>query len=59
MFRNSWLLDYLDAGVPVVWLADPKGRRIWIYRSGGMEEAIDSVRLDGTSIEIRLSEIFD
>lgn len=50
--------DYLEAGVPVVWVADPKERRIWVYRSGGMEEAIDSIRLDGTSIEIPLSEIF-
>lgn len=51
--------DYLEFGVPAVWVADPKKHRIWIYRSGGMEEAIESVRIDGTSIEIPLSEIFD
>ena len=51
--------DYLTFGVPVVWVVDPKERRLWIYRKDGMEEAIGSVRLDGTSIEISFSEIFE
>ncbi len=52
--------DYLDFGVPVVWVVDPRERRIWIYRPTGMEEASGPViALDGTSIEIPFSEIFD
>lgn len=56
---NERIQDYLLFGVPVVWVVDPKERRIWLYRSGGMEEAIESVRLDGTAVEIPFSEIFD
>jgi Uma2 family endonuclease len=56
---NERIQDYLQFGVPVIWVVDPKERRIWIYRPGGMEEAIESVRLDGTSVEIPFTEIFD
>ncbi len=52
--------DYLDFGVPVVWVVDPRERRIWIHRPHGVEEASGPViTLDGTSIEIPFSEIFD
>jgi Uma2 family endonuclease len=56
---NDRVRDYLDVGVPAVWVADPTERRIWVYRATGMEEAVQSIRVDGTSIEIPLSEIFD
>ncbi len=55
---NERVQDYLAFGVPVVWVVDPAERRLWIYRSTGMEEALGSVRLDGTSIEIPFDEIF-
>jgi len=52
--------DYLDFGVPTVWLIDPTEQRIWVYRRNGMQEANrDVVKVDGTSIEISFSEIFD
>jgi Uma2 family endonuclease len=57
---NARVQDYLEFGAPVVWVVDPTERRIWIYRKHGMEEAIGaSVKLDGTSIEIPFSEIFE
>ena len=57
---NARVRDYLDFGVPAVWVIDPRERRIWIYRPTGMEEATGgSVKLDGTDIEVPFAEIFD
>lgn len=57
---NARIQDYLEFGVPTVWLVDPRERRIWIYRQTGMQEATgEIVKLDGTPIEIPFSEIFD
>ena len=57
---NTKIKEYLDFGVPVVWLIDPTERKIWIYRANGMEEATgESIKLDGTDIEVPFSEIFD
>jgi Uma2 family endonuclease len=57
---NERVREYLTFGVPVVWVVDPVERRIWIYRADGMEEAQDnSIKVDGTSMEIPFSEIFD
>ena len=56
---NARIQEYLEFGVPVVWLIDPNNRRLWIYRRDRMEEAMgDTVELDGTSIKISFSEIF-
>src|SRR5579884_2636178 len=57
---NARVKDYLDFGVPAVWVIDPAEKRVWIYRRHGMELATgDSIRVEGTSLEVRLSEIFD
>jgi Uma2 family endonuclease len=56
---NTRIQEYLNFGVPVVWLVDPAERRVWIYRKNGMEEAHGSVNLDGTDITVPFSEIFD
>ncbi len=57
---NARIKEYLDFGVPVVWLVDPEEKKVWIYRQTGMEEASGTtVRVDGTELEIPLSEIFD
>ena len=51
--------DYLDFGVPVVWLIDPVERRLWIYRRSGVDEiTAGTITLDGTAVELRVSEIF-
>ena len=57
---NTKIKEYLDFGVPVVWLIEPTERRIWVYRANGMEEAADeSIKLDGTDIVVPFSQIFD
>jgi len=56
---NTRIQEYLNFGVPVVWLVDPAERRVWIYRKNGIEEVTDSVSLDGTDITVPFSEIFD
>jgi Uma2 family endonuclease len=56
---NTRVQEYLEFGVPVVWVVDPAEKTIWIYRKSGMQEATASIKLDGTSIEIPFSEIFD
>lgn len=56
---NLRIQEYLDFGVPVVWLVDPAERRVWVYRKTGMTEATDPVSLDGTDVTVPFSEIFD
>ncbi len=57
---NQRIQDYLEFGVPDVWVVDPAERRLWIYRANGMREAEGtSVTLEGTDIEVPFSEIFD
>jgi Uma2 family endonuclease len=56
---NARVQEYLDFGVPVVWVIDPADKTIWLYRKTGMEQAHGSVKLDGTEIEVPFSEIFD
>ena len=57
---NERISEYFAAGVPLVWLIDPVARRLWVYRPDlSIVEATGSVTLDGTSIEVPFSEIFD
>lgn len=57
---NTRVQDYLKFGVPVVWVVDPRERTVWVYRpNAAVEEAQNSVKLDGTDIEVPFSEIFD
>jgi Uma2 family endonuclease len=57
---NERIRDYLEFGVPVVWVVDPREKRIWIYRGSGLEEAAgNAVTVDGTSVTIPFSAIFD
>jgi Uma2 family endonuclease len=57
---NARIQDYIEFGVPVVWVVDPRERTLWIYRQTGMEQAMGlTVKLDGTCIEVPFSEIFD
>jgi Uma2 family endonuclease len=57
---NRRVQDYLDFGVPVIWVVDPAEKIVWIYRRNGMERATgDAIKLDGTSIEVPFAEIFD
>jgi Uma2 family endonuclease len=56
---NARIQEYLDFGVSSVWLINPAERRVFIHRKRGVEEVHDVVKLDGTSIEVPFSEIFD
>jgi Uma2 family endonuclease len=57
---NERIRDYLEFGVPVVWVVDPREKRIWIYRHNGLEEASgNAVTVDGTDVTIPFSVIFD
>jgi Uma2 family endonuclease len=57
---NTRVQDYLKFGVPVVWVVDPRERKVWVYRpNAAVEEAQNSVKLEGTDIEVPFSEIFD
>ncbi len=57
---NARVQDYLEFSVPVVWVVDPRERSVWMYRKDGMQQATgEVVKLDGTSIEVPFSEIFD
>ncbi len=57
---NHRVREYLDFGVPVVWVVDPAEKTIWIYRTNGFQEVTEgSIRVDGTNIDLSLSEIFD
>lgn len=57
---NSRVTDYLDFGVPAVWVIDPIEKTIWIYRQNGMQQAMgESLWVDGTELEIPFSAIFE
>lgn len=60
---NDRIKDYLDMGVPVVWVLDPQLRRGYIYRSGmHMDEAADGIMRAPnpgyTNIELSLADLF-
>lgn len=51
--------DYLSFEVPYVWLADPRTKRAYVYKSVGSHEAKDGVlRTGNPEILIPLKEIF-
>lgn len=50
--------DYLDMGVPVVWIIDPKKRRAWMHSASGIEEAKNG-ELKAPGMSIQLSDLFD
>lgn len=57
---NVRIKEYLNFGVPAVWLIDPEEKKVWIYRPTGMEEASGTaLHVDGTDLDVPLSEIFD
>ncbi len=48
--------DYLNMGVPCVWLIDPATRRAWIYTTEGQREAKDGILTAGR-IRLPLADI--
>lgn len=51
--------DYLQMGVPYVWLIDPRSRRAWVYTAEVIREVKDGVlRTQEPDIEVPLAEVF-
>jgi len=51
--------EYLQMGVPEVWILDPALRAAYVLRGNTMTEHRDgSLKLEGTAAEISLSEVF-
>ena len=52
--------DYLDMGVPFVWVLDPLTKRAWKITptEGWREEKSGTLKTENPAIEVRLSEIF-
>ncbi|MBX9604370.1 MAG: Uma2 family endonuclease [Bryobacteraceae bacterium] len=57
---ESRIREYLDFGVPFVWLIDPRTRRAWIYSGNSREEAVDGVlRTFSPDLSVPVAELFD
>jgi len=51
--------DYLQFGIPAVWLIDPERQRAWIHTKEGAREALDRVlRNPAGGLEVPLSAVF-
>jgi len=51
--------DYLNLGVPNVWILDPASHRVYICARGGFREPVGGIlEAPGTAIRIPLDEIF-
>ena len=51
--------DYLDFGVPHVWVINPRKRRAWTYTKEGSQEAPDGVlSTRNPSLAVPLAEVF-
>jgi Uma2 family endonuclease len=51
--------DYLQFGIPAVWLIDPESQRAWIHTKEGSREALDRVlRNAAGDLEVPLSAVF-
>ena len=51
--------DFLDMGVPTVWIVDPETRTAYVCTSAGMTEHLSgTLRAEGTRIELAVEEIF-
>lgn len=49
--------DYLDFGVPYVWILDPKSHQAWQCRPGEMRQ-VGELRTENPAILVPLNEIF-
>lgn len=51
--------DYLNFGVPYVWVINPRSRRAWVYTKDEIREAKDGVlRTESPAWTVPLAEIF-
>ncbi|MBM3810309.1 MAG: Uma2 family endonuclease [Acidimicrobiia bacterium] len=52
------LLEYLDWGVPHIWLVDPEARVLYEFRQDGLHEVV-SYTIQETGLELNPADIFD
>ena len=62
--RMSRMLEkiagYLAFGVRYVWVLDPRTRKAYVYSDARIDETQDGIlRIEGSPVEIPLSEVFD
>ncbi len=51
--------DYLQFGVPYVWVINPANRRVWTYTAEGSREIKDGIlRAENPSLTVDLAEVF-
>ena len=50
--------DYLNFGVPYVWLVDPQTRKAWRCTPGAMIE-VPELRTENPSMAVPLADLFD
>jgi Uma2 family endonuclease len=55
---NQKLADYLNFGVPYIWLLDPDIRKAWRCTSSGMTE-VSELRTENPTMAVPLHELFD
>ena len=60
MYRvESRLKEYLQMGVPFVWLVDPISHEAWVYSDQGKVEVADGIlRTSAPQLEVNLEELF-
>lgn len=59
MSAQNKIDDYLNFGVPYVWVFNPIERRVWTYTVDGNREVKDGfLRTENPSIEVSLAEVF-
>jgi Uma2 family endonuclease len=52
--------DYLEFGVPYIWVINPETRRAYVHTPQGSHEVTDGVlRAESAEIEVTLSQIFE
>jgi Uma2 family endonuclease len=55
---NQRMIDYLNFGVPYVWLIDPETRKAWRCTPGAMVE-VTELRSENPTMVVPLDQLFD
>jgi Uma2 family endonuclease len=50
--------DYLNMGVPYVWVLDPETRAAWVWTTDGMRQ-VSELHTDNPAITVPLGELFE
>jgi Uma2 family endonuclease len=50
--------DYLNFGVPHIWLIDPRKRSAWSYTQAGKRESVDVLLTSQPQIQLPIQDLF-